>query len=113
MENILINNLDFPVITVTTFLPLAGAFLILFIRNEVWIKWLALATTVATFIFSIPIYTHFDKATYKMQFVEIHQWIPAWNINYKVGVDGICVIHHSGNNFKHTLCVGILESNSK
>ena len=27
-----------------------------------------------------------------MQFVEIHSWIPAWNIDYKVGVDGISVL---------------------
>jgi NADH-quinone oxidoreductase subunit M len=105
MENILLNSLDFPVLTVTTFLPLTGALLILFIRNEVWIKWLALATTVATFIFSIPIYTHFDKATYKMQFVEIHQWIPAWNINYKVGVDGISVLFIILVTILNILCV--------
>ena len=27
-----------------------------------------------------------------MQFVEIHPWVPAWNIDYKVGVDGISVL---------------------
>ena len=27
-----------------------------------------------------------------MQFAEIHPWIPAWNITYKVGVDGISVL---------------------
>ena len=32
MEGIIINNLDYPVLTVTTFLPLAGAFIILLIR---------------------------------------------------------------------------------
>ena len=105
MENILLNSLDFPVLTVTRFLPLSGALLLLFIRNEVCIKWLALATTVATFIFSIPIYTHFDKATYKMQFVEIHQWIPAWNINYKVGVDGISVLFIILVTILNILCV--------
>ncbi|SVE64335.1 uncharacterized protein METZ01_LOCUS517189, partial [marine metagenome] len=57
MEGIIINSLDFPVLTVTTFLPLAGALLILLIRNDVLIKWIALATTVATFIVSLPIYT--------------------------------------------------------
>ena len=92
MEGIIINSLDFPILTVTTFLPLAGALLIILIRNDLLIKWIALVTTVATFIVSLPIYTHFDKTTYKMQFVEIHPWIPAWNINYKVGVDGISVL---------------------
>jgi len=107
MENILLNSLDFPVLTVTTFLPLTGALLILFIRNEVWIKWLALATTAATFIVSLPIYTHFDKATYKMQFVEIHPWIPAWNISYKVGVDGISVLFIILVTILNILCVSV------
>ena len=91
MEGIIINNLDYPVLTVTTFLPLAGAFIILLIRRKTLIKWFALVTTVATFFVSLPIYKYFDKTTYKMQFAEIYPWIPSWNINYKVGVDGISV----------------------
>ena len=92
MEDIIINNLDYPILTVSTFFPLAGALIILFLKRGPLIKWFALATTVATFIVSLPIYKHFDKTTYKMQFVEIQSWIPAWNINYKVGVDGISVL---------------------
>ena len=105
MEGIIINSLDFPVLTVITFLPLAGALLILLMRNNVLIKWIALLTTVATFIVSLPIYTHFDKTTYKMQFVEIHPWIPAWNINYTVGVDGISVLFIILVTILSTLCV--------
>ena len=107
MEGIIINSLDFPVLTVTTFLPLAGALLILLIRNDMLIKWIALVTTVATFIISLPIYTHFDKTTYKMQFVEIHPWIPAWNINYTVGVDGISVLFIILVTILSTLCVSV------
>ena len=107
MEGIIINSLDFPVLTVTTFLPLAGALLILLIRNDILIKWIALVTTVATFIVSLPIYTHFDKTTYKMQFVEIHPWISAWNINYIVGVDGISVLFIILVTILSTLCVSV------
>ncbi len=92
MEGIIINNLDYPVLTVCAFLPLAGALIIIFMRRDSLIRWLALGTTVATLIVSLPIYKHFDKTTFKMQFVEIHSWIPAWNIDYKVGVDGISVL---------------------
>jgi NADH-quinone oxidoreductase subunit M len=92
MEGIILNNLDYPILTVTTFLPLVGALIILLLRREELIKWFALATTITTFFILLPIYTHFDKTTFKMQFVEIYQWIPAWNINYKVGVDGISVL---------------------
>ena len=107
MEGIIINSLDFPVLTVTTFLPLAGALLILLIRNDILIKWIALVTTVATFIVSLPIYTHFDKTTYKMQFVEIHPWISAWNINYIVGIDGISVLFIILVTILSTLCVSV------
>ena len=92
MEDIIINNLDYPILTASTFFPLAGALIMLFLKRGPFIKWFALATTVTTFIVSLPIYKHFDKTTYKMQFVEIYSWIPAWNINYKVGVDGISVL---------------------
>ena len=70
---------------------MVGAILILFIKNNRLVKWVALSTTVLTFIVSLPIYKNFDKSTYEMQFVEIHPWVPAWNIDYKVGVDGISV----------------------
>ncbi|SVB72635.1 uncharacterized protein METZ01_LOCUS225489, partial [marine metagenome] len=107
MEGIILNSLNFPVLTVTTFLPLAGVLLILLIRNDVLIKWIALVTTVATCIVSLPIYTHFDKTTYKMQFAEIHPWIPAWNINYTVGVDGISVLFIILVTILSTLCVSV------
>ena len=84
--------INYPVLTLITFTPLFGALLILFLRNEVIIKWFALATTFGTFIISLPIYKYFDKTTHKMQFVEDYQWITTWNINYKVGIDGISIL---------------------
>ena len=92
MESIILNTLDYPILTVTTFLPLAGSFVILLLRREAIVKWFALATTISTFVVSLPVYKHFDKETYKMQFAEIYPWIPTWNIHYKVGVDGISVL---------------------
>ncbi|HIB14111.1 MAG TPA: NADH-quinone oxidoreductase subunit M, partial [Candidatus Marinimicrobia bacterium] len=55
MEGILLTELSYPVLTVITFLPLAGALMILLLRNTAQIKWLALATTIATFIASLPV----------------------------------------------------------
>jgi len=92
MEDVIYNSLNYPILSLVTFLPLLGALFILFIRNEALIKWFALATTFGTFIVSLPIYNYFDKTTYKMQFVEDYSWITTWNINYRVGVDGISVL---------------------
>ena len=45
MEGIVINNLDYPILTVSIFLPLAGALIILFLGRGALIKWFALAIT--------------------------------------------------------------------
>jgi NADH-quinone oxidoreductase subunit M len=107
MENIILNRLDYPILTVTTFLPLIGAFIILFIRRNDVIRWLALIATAATFVVSLPLYKHFDKTTYKMQFVEIHPWIPMWDVTYKVGVDGISVLFIILATILSILCVTV------
>ena len=92
MEDIIYNNFDYPILSLITFIPLLGALFILVLRNEMLIKYFALATTFGTFIIALPIYKYFDKTTHKMQFVEKYSWINVWGINYQVGVDGISVL---------------------
>ncbi|VAW39386.1 NADH-ubiquinone oxidoreductase chain M [hydrothermal vent metagenome] len=48
-----------------------------------------MAISVLVFLVSLPLYTLFDTATHEMQFVETASWIPAFNISYSLGVDGI------------------------
>ena len=107
MEDIIFNKLGYPILTLTTFLPIIGAVFILFLRNDALIKWAALITTIAVFIVSLPIYKHFDKTTYKMQFVESHSWIPLWDITYKVGVDGISILFIILTALLSILCVTV------
>ncbi|MBI5682246.1 MAG: NADH-quinone oxidoreductase subunit M, partial [Deltaproteobacteria bacterium] len=80
------------ILTIVTFLPLAGAALLLFIKNVQAARWTALVFTVVDFIIAIPIVCNFNITTYEMQFVERHPWIPSWNISYAMGVDGISVL---------------------
>ena len=49
----------------------------------------ALAVSLTTFLLSIGLYTGFDAAAADMQFVERHAWIPALNIDYYLGIDGL------------------------
>ena len=49
----------------------------------------ALAVSLVTFLLSIGLYTGFDAAAADMQFVERHAWIPALNIDYYLGIDGL------------------------
>ncbi len=98
--------IDYPVLTVTTFLPLVGAASIVLFRSERLARWIALATTLATLTASIPLYRHFDKSSAALQFVEAAEWIPAWNIDYGVGVDGISVPFIFLATLLSLLCIG-------
>ncbi|EIC12680.1 NADH-quinone oxidoreductase subunit M [Kingella kingae] len=53
---------------------------------------LALIGAVAGFLVTLPLFTHFDRANAGYQFTELHAWIPALNLNYALGVDGISVL---------------------
>jgi len=84
------NVLGFPILTLSIFLPTAGALLIwLFIKNDQAVRWSALIVSVVTFLVTLPLAMSFDTSTADMQFNELHEWIPAFNIHYQLGVDGI------------------------
>ncbi len=82
--------MSFPILTVITFLPIVGALLIGFMPRErvEAIKKTALLVSLATFLLSLPLYFQFEL-TAGMQFLERHAWIPAFGIQYQLGVDGI------------------------
>jgi NADH-quinone oxidoreductase subunit M len=92
MEQLIIMNpLDFPILSTTIFLPLIGAILILLMRNEKAIKVTGLITGLLTFVISLVLFFNFRTDTYNFQFGEHMQWIPAYNINYTLGIDGITI----------------------
>ena len=79
-----------PILSLLTFLPLAGALLLLFIdkSNKGLIRGVAFTTTVIVFMMSVPLYFYFEN-THEMQFVEKREWIPDWGVYYSLGIDGI------------------------
>ncbi len=84
------NVLGFPILSLSIFLPTAGAlFIWLFLKNDQVVRWASLVVAVATFLVTLPLATSFDTSTAHMQFEELHDWIPAFNIHYQLGVDGI------------------------
>jgi NADH-quinone oxidoreductase subunit M len=98
--------MSYPVLTVTTFLPLAGGVLILLLGSERLARWVALITTLATIAVSVPIYRGFDKTSSALQFVESRNWIPNWNISYGMGVDGISLPFIFLASLLGVLCIG-------
>ncbi|MEP1389394.1 MAG: NADH-quinone oxidoreductase subunit M [Yoonia sp.] len=83
-------------LSLTTFIPLVGAaILALFLRGndaaaQKNAKWVALATTIATFIVSLFIIGQFDPSNTDFQMVEERDWL--LGLQYKMGVDGISVL---------------------
>lgn len=95
----------YPILTVTTFLPLVGAAAILFLGERL-ARWIGLATTLATLAVSAPLYLRFDKTVSALQFVETVPWIPSWNVAYAMGVDGISLPFIFLSVVMSVLCVG-------
>ena len=88
--------MGWPILSVTTFLPLVGAVLILLTRGEGEavdqnIRRIALITTIVTFLVSLLIWAGFENGTAAFQFEEKTAWIGD-TIIYHMGVDGISVL---------------------
>ncbi|MEJ2403054.1 MAG: NADH-quinone oxidoreductase subunit M [Candidatus Thiodiazotropha sp.] len=82
---------DWPLLTLTIWLPIVGGFMVLASgeRDLNATKWTALIIAILTFIVSLPLWFAFDSSTAQMQFVERVPWIPGFNVEYYLGVDGI------------------------
>jgi NADH-quinone oxidoreductase subunit M len=82
---------QFPYLSTIIFIPAAGAVLLLLFWRE-WkeaIRWFALIVSLVTLGFSVAMFAQFDGSFGGMQFVERHEWIPTFGIEYFLGVDGI------------------------
>lgn len=76
-------------LTIITFLPLLGAVIVMLAPGDAVKKWLALATTVVTFLVSLLLWTNWQDGYAGMQFVEDAVWFAPLGIRYALGVDGI------------------------
>jgi NADH-quinone oxidoreductase subunit M len=81
-------------LTIMGLLPLLGALAIAVApkSNELLTKQIALATTVIVAVAGILTTIKFDFTDTSLQFVESHEWIPAFGIKFALGVDGIALV---------------------
>jgi NADH-quinone oxidoreductase subunit M len=84
-------------LSLIVFLPLAGAVLLLAVgdregRRDHLVRWLALGVSLVVFALTLALWLRFDPASAAYQFVERYAWIPAFGIEYFVGVDGISLL---------------------
>ena len=85
--------MSWPILSVTTFLPLVGALFIMAMRSDGDAekrnaRWIALWTTLITFAISLILVYRFDAGSAEFQFVEKRPWLGG-AITYHMGVDGI------------------------
>jgi len=101
--------MNFPILSILTFLPAIGAFFIFFTRGgtknvEKNSKNVALFTSLVNFFLSIFLWYSFDSSTAEFQFVEYRSWI-AGMINFKFGIDGISILFILLTTFITPICV--------
>jgi len=86
-----------PLLTLSWLVPLAGGILLLLVgnadgRRDGLIRWITLGISLVAFAVTLALWAGFDEASAGFQFVERVPWIPAFGIDYYVGVDGISLL---------------------
>ena len=73
-------------------MPFLGIGIIACIQDQEWIRRVALGCTLGDAVLSLVLLREFDFSIQGMQFVERMAWMPTFNIQYAVGVDGISLL---------------------
>ena len=88
--------MPFPILTSLVALPVIGAILLLFVRDDeqhaALIRNVALVVSTLVFAETLLLWSRFNAGSADFQFIERHAWIPAFGISYLVGVDGISLL---------------------
>src|SRR5690349_2770279 len=81
---------DNSILTIITFLPFAGALLLLlFARGDNSVRWSALAISLLEFAVSLVLPAHLSAGEAGFRLVIDEQWIASPDIHYHLGMDGI------------------------
>lgn len=80
--------MSLPILSLTIWLPIIAGLVIIALGDGPARK-LAAGASILTLLVSLPLYFGFDTSTAAMQFRESAAWLPGFDINYEVGVDGI------------------------
>ncbi|MBT7897458.1 MAG: NADH-quinone oxidoreductase subunit M, partial [Rhodospirillales bacterium] len=101
---------NWPLLSLTTFVPLIGAAFIFLIRGDEAVvarnaRNVALWTSLITMVLAVMVWAQFDPKSAAFQLEEHADWLPAFNISYHLGVDGISVFFVVLSAFLTPICV--------
>jgi len=80
---------EMPLLSFVVWLPIIGGLMVIACKDWINPRPFALAVAMVTFLVSLLLYTGFDNSTAGMQFAERASWVPAFNVYYHLGIDGI------------------------
>jgi NADH-quinone oxidoreductase subunit M len=80
-----------PLLSLVTFVPLLGVLAILLMPSANNARWIALITTIVTFVLSLLVWANFNPSNPGFQLVEKYNWLGG-GISYHMGVDGISML---------------------
>ncbi|WP_333489933.1 hypothetical protein [Acidocella sp. MX-AZ03] len=88
------NQLGFPILSLITYLPLLGAFIIATLSGDeakiaCRARAIALGFSVLVLVLGVYVWTQFNTGIAGYQFVEAMPWLSGINVEYRMGVDGI------------------------
>ncbi|WP_337185406.1 NADH-quinone oxidoreductase subunit M [Phenylobacterium sp.] len=101
-----------PLLSLITYAPLVGVLGILALRfggraddpkSAETARWIALVTTLATFVLSVLLVAQYDSSNPGFQFVEETAWF--MGLSYRMGVDGISILFVLLTAFLMPLCI--------
>ncbi|QWB87287.1 NAD(P)H-quinone oxidoreductase chain 4 1 [Rickettsia parkeri] len=104
--------LELPIISISIFLPLISVlYILLFISQSkkadkpIYVMYVAVLSSVLTFISTIYILIEFDSSNPAYQFVERYAWLDKIGLEFHVGVDGISIFFVVLTSFLTLICI--------
>ncbi|EAA26069.1 NADH-quinone oxidoreductase subunit M [Rickettsia sibirica] len=104
--------LELPIISISIFLPLISVlYILLFISQSkkadkpIYLMYVAVLSSVLTFISTIYILIEFDSSNPAYQFVERYAWLDKIGLEFHVGVDGISIFFVVLTSFLTIICI--------
>ena len=86
--------LNYPILSLSIWVPVIAGIIVLLLGHDqkaTFTRCLALAGSLAAFLVTLPLFTRFNYTNSGFQFQEMASWIPSFNVNYHLGIDGLSV----------------------